>query len=93
MSTGTLFGLHVSDAEAAVLCVAVVLVLGSLIAGGFVLLWRSERGGRQTAREAGRGPHELGLLALWKFERAPQGGLALPSVTRAEGIDPVRPSG
>lgn len=62
MYPGTLFGLDPLGWEVAVLCAVAATVLVGLIVGGFVLLARSGRASRAT--------RELGLLALWRLDRA-----------------------
>lgn len=62
MHPGTLFGLDPFGWEVGALCALAAAVLVGLIAGGFVLLARSGRASRAT--------RELGLLALWRLDRA-----------------------
>lgn len=85
-----LLGLDPAGPELAALCALAAVVLGGLLGGGFVLLARAERGSTGAgatsagagARPAAGDPRELGVLALWRLERAVRAGSGHASAAR-----------
>ena len=78
-----LAGLDPAGPEAMALCAAAAAALGALIGIGFVLLWRAGRRTRGDRRRVGSsGPTELGLLGLWRLNRA-----QVPNRTMCGGRD------
>ena len=73
MNVEALFGLDPIGASVQILCAVVALAVGVLIVGGFASLWQSERRTRGLAGKAKQLPPELGLVALWRLERAVRG--------------------
>lgn len=67
MAPEMLFGPDSAGVGTLALCVLLALALFGLIGVGFALLSRVEGA---TGWAVGRGPYELGVLALWRLGRA-----------------------
>lgn len=87
MAVGALFGPDPAGVGTLALCVLLALALFGLIAGGFALLSRLEG---TAGRVVGRGPHELGVLALWRLGRVRREGPALSPPTTPDLPELVR---
>ena len=79
MNVDALFGLEPTGTPVQILCAVVALAVGVLIVGGFASLWQSERQTHGLAGTAKQSLPELGLVALWRLERAVRGDRSLPA--------------